>query len=58
MFKEQQFKKLKGLLNLIRVTKIDEILTIKVNTNKKIEQILKEFEKKLKLQNLLDKSFM
>ena len=58
MFKEQQFKKLKGLLNLIRVTKIDEILTIKVNINKKIEQILKEFEKKLKLQNLLDKSFM
>ena len=58
MFKEQQFKKLKGLLNLIRVTKIDEILNIKVNINKKIEQILKEFEKKLKLQNLLDKSFM
>ena len=36
-----EFKELKGLLNLIRVTKIDEILNMKVNTNKKIEQILK-----------------
>ena len=36
-----EFKELKGLLNLIRVTKIDETLNVKVNTNKKIEQILK-----------------
>ena len=33
-------KNLKDLLNLIRVTKIDEILNIKANTNK-IEQTFK-----------------
>ena len=36
-----QFKKLKDLLNLIRAIRIDEILNTKVNTNMKIEQILK-----------------
>ena len=41
-----KIKNLKGLLNLIRVTKIDEILNIKANTNKKIEQTFKQFEKK------------
>ena len=54
MFKAWQCKKLKGkssvkkiknLLNLIRVTRIDEILNMKVNTNKTIEQILKQFAK-------------
>ena len=39
-------KTLKGLLNLIRVTKMDEILNIKRNTNKKIEQTLEQFGKK------------
>ena len=39
-------KILKGLLNLIRVTKMDEILNIKTNTNKKIEQTLVQFGKK------------
>ena len=38
-------------MNLIRVTKLDEILNIKVN--KKIKQILKQFEEKWKLQNNL-----
>ena len=37
--------KLKDLLNLIRSTKIDEILNIKANTNKKFEQIFEQFEK-------------
>ena len=40
-------KNLKGLLDIIRVTKIDEILNIKAITNK-IEQILEKFEKKKK----------
>ena len=44
--KVKQFIKLKGLLNLTRINEIDEILNIKANTNKKIEQILKQFEKK------------
>ena len=54
--KVKQFIKLKGLLNLTRINEIDEILNIKANTNKKIEQILKQFEKK-KLQNLSYKPF-
>ena len=53
-----KIKNLKGLLNLIRVTKIDEILNIKANTNKKIEQTFKQFEKKNKrLQNLSYKNY-
>ena len=48
--KEKKIKNLKSLLNLIRFTKIDEILNIKANANKKIEQILKQFKKK-KLEN-------
>ena len=44
--KVKQFIKLKDLLNLTRINEIDEILNIKANTNKKIEQILKQFEKK------------
>ena len=50
-------KKQNGFLNLIRVTRLDEILNIKLNTNKKTEQILKQSEKKGKLQRLLYKSF-
>ena len=46
---------LKSPLNLIRVTKIDEILIINANTNK-IEQTLEQFKKKKwnkkRLQNL------
>ena len=45
---------LKSPLNLIRVTKIDEILNINANTNK-IEQTLEQFKKKWnkkRLQNL------
>ena len=38
---------LKSPLNLIRVTKIDEILNINANTNK-IEQTLEQFKKKMK----------
>ena len=41
----KQFKNIKGFLNLIRVAKIDGILNVKANTNKKIEQILEQFEK-------------
>ena len=53
-----KIKNLKGLLNLIRVTKIDEILNIRANTNKKIEQTFKQFEKKNKrLQNLSYKNY-
>ena len=44
----KQFKNIKGFLNLIRVAKIDGILNVKANTNKKIEQILEKFEKKKK----------
>ena len=44
--KEKKIKNLKSLLNLIRFIKIDEILNIKANANKKIEQILKQFKKK------------
>ena len=54
----KQFKNIKGFLNLIRVAKIDGILNVKANTNKKIEQILEKFEKKKKLQNLLYKPFL
>ena len=36
-----------GVFNLIRVTSQDEILNIKLNTKKKVGQILKQFEKKL-----------
>ena len=46
---------LKSPLNLIRVTKIDEILNINANTNKieqTLEQFLKKWNKK-RLQNLL-----
>ena len=50
-------KKQNGFLNLIRVTRLDEILNIKLNRNKKTEQILKQSEKKGKLQRLLYKSF-
>ena len=35
--------KKKGLFNLIRVTKIDKISSIKANANKKIEQTLEQF---------------
>ena len=39
-------------LNLIRVTKIDEMLNIRANTkNKKIKLILKQLEKKKKIKN-------
>ena len=41
----KQFKNIKGFFNLIRVAKIDGILNVKANTNKKIEQILEQFEK-------------
>ena len=51
-----QFKKLKDLLNLIRAIRIDEILNTKVNTNMKIEQILKKFEKNLKMVKFNNKS--
>ena len=44
----KQFKNIKGFLNLIRVAKIDGILNVKANTNKKIEQILEKFGKKKK----------
>ena len=46
---------LKSPLNLIRVTKIDEILNINANTNKieqTLEQFLKKWNKK-RSQNLL-----
>ena len=52
----KQFKNIKGFLNLIRVAKIDGILNVKANTNKKIEQILEKFEKKKK--KLLYKPFL
>ena len=39
-YNKVNIKNLKGLLNLIRVTKIHEILNIKANTNK-IEQTFK-----------------
>ena len=43
-----------GVFNLIRVTSQDEILNIKLNTKKKVGQILKQFEKKTwKLQSKL-----
>ena len=49
----KQFKNIKGFLNLIRVAKIDGILNVKANTNKKIEQILEKFEKKKKIAKFI-----
>ena len=46
---------LKSPLNLIRVTKIDEILNVNANTNKieqTLEQFLKKWNKIKRLQNL------
>ena len=47
----KQFKKLKSLLNLIRVPRTEEE-TFMVNTSKKIKQILKQLKKKRKLKTL------
>ena len=49
----KQFKNIKGFLNLIRVAKIEGILNVKANTNKKIEQILEKFEKKKKIAKFI-----
>ena len=38
-----------GVFYLIRVTSQDEIFNIKLNTKKKVGQVLKQFEKKLKV---------
>ena len=39
-------KKQKTLFNLIRIARRDELLDIRVNTKRKIGQVLKQFEKK------------
>ena len=48
----KSLKNKKGFLNLIRVTGLDEILTRKVNTRKKI---LKQLKKKKKIPKQLAK---
>ena len=42
-------KKQKTLFNLIRIARLDELLDIRVNTKRKIGQILKQLKKNLKI---------